>query len=130
MKRRTKITLRTKIYLTTVGLLALTGVLYGSASFFTPANGPVGVAASQTELFSSDYCIFPQNPSHRNIETLACDGTFSALTSIPSFVGDTCEEMYMAIAPSQSANAGFTPRDVFVTNGVFIYRFTPPSLIP
>ena len=35
--------------------------------------------------------------------------------------------MYMAMAPSQSANAGFTPRDVFVTNGPLIYRFTPPN---
>ena len=30
MKKRTKITLRTKIYLAIVGLLALTGVLYAS----------------------------------------------------------------------------------------------------
>ena len=30
MKKRTKITLRTKIYLTIVGLLALTGVLYAA----------------------------------------------------------------------------------------------------
>ena len=92
-----------------------------------PANGPVGVAATRTELFASDFCIGLLNPNHRNIETVACDGTFSVLTSIPSFVGDTCEEMYMAIAPIQSANAGFTPRDVFVTNGIFIYRFTPPN---
>jgi hypothetical protein len=35
--------------------------------------------------------------------------------------------MYMAIAPVQSANAGFTPRDVFITNGLLIYRFTPPN---
>ena len=30
MKKRTKITLRTKIYLTIVGLLALTGVFYAA----------------------------------------------------------------------------------------------------
>ena len=132
MKKRTKITLRTKIYLTTVALLAFTGVIYGSASFFSPVlgplnQGPVGVAASQTDLFASDFCIGLLNPSHRNIEKVNCDATFSAVTSIPSFVGDTCEEMYIAMAPIQSANAGFTPRDVFITNGIFIYRFTPPN---
>ena len=52
MKKRTKITLRTKIYLTIVALLALTGVIYAaSPSFFSPVlgplnQGPVGVAAS------------------------------------------------------------------------------------
>ena len=50
MKKRTKITLRTKIYLTIVALLALTGVIYAaSPSFFSPVlgplTGPVGVAA-------------------------------------------------------------------------------------
>ena len=41
MKKRTKITLRTKIYLTIVGLLALTGVLYASnpSVFVMPGNG-------------------------------------------------------------------------------------------
>ena len=34
MKKRTKITLRTKIYLTIVGLLALTGVLYAATPIF------------------------------------------------------------------------------------------------
>ena len=34
MKKRTKITLRTKIYLTIVGLLALTGVLYAANPIF------------------------------------------------------------------------------------------------
>ena len=127
MKRKTTITL------TIAGLLGLAGVLYG-ATFFSPVvgpfgQGPVGVAASRTELFATDFCIGLLNPDHRNIQTVNCDGTFSVLTSIPSFVGSTCEEMYMAIAPSQSANAvpPFTPRDVFITNGLLIYRFTPPN---
>ena len=51
------------------------------------------------------------------------------MTSVPSVFGDTCEEMYMAVAPSTSGppNNTFTPRDVFITNGVLIYRFTPPT---
>ena len=106
MKKRSKFTLRTKIYLTTVGLLALTGVIYGSASFFSPDlgplnQGPVGVAASRTELFASDFCIGLLNPNHRNIANVNCDGTFSMLTSIPSFVGDTCEEItWLSLHPS------------------------------
>jgi len=48
MKKRTKITLRTKIYLTIVALLALTGVFYASNP--TPFSGgvpfPTGVAAA------------------------------------------------------------------------------------
>ena len=50
------------------------------------------------------------------------------MTSIPSFVGDTCEEMYIGYGSNPSLpNAGFTPRDVFITNGMLIYRFTPPN---
>ena len=36
-------------------------------------------------------------------------------------------EKYLAIAPAQSAAAGFTPRDVFLTYGPFIFRATPPG---
>ena len=48
MKKRTKISLRTKIYLTIVGLLALTGVLYAANPSFFAAVVPqaTGVAAS------------------------------------------------------------------------------------
>ena len=56
MKKRTKITLRTKIYLTIVGLLALTGVLYASNPTVYSSLGhgvplPTGVAAAP-DLFS------------------------------------------------------------------------------
>ena len=44
MKKRTKITLRTKIYLTIVGLLALTGVFY-AANPSQRATVPKSVAA-------------------------------------------------------------------------------------
>ena len=58
MKKRTKITLRTKIYLTIVALLALTGVFYASNP--TPFSGqvpfPTGVAAARDLLLVSEFC--------------------------------------------------------------------------
>ena len=116
MKKRTKITLRTKIYLTIVALLALTGVFYAAnPTFFTSVPFPTGVAASRTNLLVSEYCT-------DNIDTVACDGTVSLFATIPGF--GSCREKYMAIAPSQSAAAGFTPRDVFVTEGPQIFKIT------
>ena len=58
MKRKTTITL------TIAGLLGLAGVLYGAGtySFFSldidpnGISGPIGVAASTTDLYSTDYC--------------------------------------------------------------------------
>src|SRR6266496_5216875 len=123
MKRKTTITL------TIAGLLGVAGALY-SASFFSldldpqGASGPLGVAASQTDLYASDYCTATGVP-FRNIKKIDCDGVATVVTAIPTIPG--CEEMYMAIAPSVSAIAGFTPRDVFITNGILIYRFTPPT---
>ena len=44
------------------------------------------------------------------------------LATIP--LGDSpCIEKYLRIAPVQSAAAGFTPKDVFITEGQFIYRY-------
>ena len=34
-----------------------------------------------------------------------------------------CIEKYLRIAPVQSAAAGFTPKDVFITEGQFIYKY-------
>ena len=34
-----------------------------------------------------------------------------------------CTEKYLRIAPVQSAAAGFTPRDVFITEGQYIYKY-------
>src|SRR5947208_1382370 len=114
MKKRTKITLRTKIYLTIVLLLALTGVFYASnPTFFTFVPFATGVAASQTNLLVSEYCT-------DNIDTVACDGTVSLFATIPGF--GSCREKYMAIAPSQSAAAGFTPRDVFVNPRSMVFK--------
>ena len=114
MKKRTKITLRTKIYLTIVALLALTGVFYAAnPTFFTNVPFATGVAASQTELLVSEYCT-------ENIDTVACDGTVSLFAQTPGF--GSCREKYLTIAPSQSAAAGFTPRDVFVTEGATVFK--------
>src|SRR6266478_8678614 len=117
MKKRTKISLRTKIYLTIVALLSLTGVLYASNpstfSFF-PSMFPTGVAAAPDLLLVSEYC-------SENIDTVACDGTHTLFATMPGF--GSCQEKYLTIAPAQSAMAAvpFTPRDVFVT------EFTVPE---
>ena len=52
-----------------------------------------------------------------------CMGNFSTLGMIP-FGIRPCMERYMAIAPAQSANAGFTPRDLFIAEGENIYKFS------
>jgi hypothetical protein len=115
MKKRTKITLRTKIYLTIVALLALGGVLY-AANPFPFAAGipfPTGVAASPDLLLVSEYC-------SENIDSVACDGTHTLFAQTPGF--GSCREKYIAIAPSQSAAAGFTPRDVFAVEGALVFK--------
>src|SRR5438093_3310547 len=109
-----KIPLRTKIYLTIVLLLSLTGVFYAAnPTFFTNVPFPTGVAASRDLLLVSEYCT-------ENIDKVACDGTVSLFAMTPGF--GSCREKYMAIAPSQSANAGFTPRDALVTEGALVYK--------
>src|SRR6266496_6845342 len=123
MKKRTKITLRTKIYLTIVALLALTGVFYAQfppahPTVFTlvpPIPFPTSVAAAPDLLLVSEYC-------SENIDKVACDGTHTLFATLPGF--GSCREKYMTIAPSMSANAGFTPRDVFVTEGSNVYKIT------
>ena len=115
MKKRTKITLRTKIYLTIVGLLTITGILYASNP--TPfSNGvpfPTGVAASPDLLLVSEFC-------SDNIDSIDCNGNASLFATIPGF--GSCREKYMATVPSQSAAAGFTPRDVFAVQGPQIFK--------
>ena len=117
MKKRTKITLRTKIYLTIVALLALTGVFYASNP--TPFSGgvpfPTGVAAAPDLLLVSEFC-------SENIDKIDCNGNASLFATLPG--NGSCLEKYMTIAPAQSANSvpPFTPRDVFVTEGPNIYK--------
>jgi hypothetical protein len=125
MKKRTKITLRTKIYSTIVGgLLALAGIVYASnpAPFstgnpvfpgFPSAFFPTGVAASPDLLLVTPFCT-------EQAISLACDGTASVYATFPGF--GSCREKYMAVAPGQSSGAGFTPRDVFATEGALVFK--------
>ena len=117
MKKRTKITLRTKIYLTIVGLLALTGIIYAANPVtFSTFSQLTGVAATKSELFATGFA--SPNP---DVYTLDCMGIPTVYQIAPG------GEKYMAIAPVQSAAAGFTPRDVFLTFGPSIFRATPPG---
>src|SRR5512138_1734591 len=118
-----KITLRTKITVTIAGFVALAGVLYAIPTSFAPVNpvfdpsggnGPIGVAAAGTDLLMTEY-------STQNIDTISCDGNVSLLATIPPGPLASCER-YIAIAPAQSVNAGFTPRDIFVTQGTEVYK--------
>jgi hypothetical protein len=129
---KTKITLRTKIALTIVGLLAMAGVFYAAnPTLFAPVvgpggTGPVGVAAAPDLLLVTPYC-------NNEIDTFDCSGNVSVLATIPG--SGECAEKYLAIAPYQSANAGFTPRDIFVTHGTEVYKVsgglvTPFAAIP
>ena len=61
----------------------------------------------------SEYC-------SENIDKVDCDGNVSLFATLPGF--GSCREKYMAIAPSQSAAAGFTPRDVFTTEGALVFK--------
>src|SRR6266536_5152824 len=99
MKKRTKITLRTKIYLTLVALLALTGVFYASnpSPFTGQVPFPTGVAAAPDLLLVSEYC-------SENIATVDCNGTASVFATMPGF--GSCREKYITIAPLQSEAAG------------------------
>ena len=116
MKKRTKISLRTKIYLTIAGLLALTGALYAATPiFFNAFPQATGVAVSPSNMYATGWC-------DNNLYGLDCLGNRSVLASIP--LGDSpCIEKYLAIAPRQSVAAGFTPRDVFITEGQYIYKY-------
>ncbi|MGC2352450.1 MAG: hypothetical protein WA496_03545, partial [Candidatus Udaeobacter sp.] len=114
---KTKITLRTKITLTLVGSLALTGIFYAaSPSPFATVPGPVGVAGTGTDLLASEYC-------SQNIDSIDCFGNLSVFATIPGPVG-SCTEKYIAIAPAQSKDAvpAWTPRDIFVTQGTEVYK--------
>ena len=110
-----KIPLRTKIALTIAGLLALTRIFYAaSPTQFGSVPEPIGVATAPSQLIVSEYC-------SQNLDTIDCLGNVSLLATIPGPVGP-CGEKYMTIAPSQSALAGFTPCDVFVTQGTAVYK--------
>ena len=87
MKKRTKITLRTKIYLTIVGLLALTGVFYAAnpSPFVTSGHGvfqPIGMAADKTNgghLYVSQY-------EDNDIQVVDCNGNGTLFGTLPGTV--------------------------------------------
>jgi len=106
---------RTKVTFTIAGLLALTGIFYAaSPTQFGSVPEPIGVAAAPSQLIVSEYC-------SQNLDKIDCLGNVSVLATIPGPIGP-CLERYITIAPSQSALAGFTPRDVFVTQGTAVYK--------
>ncbi len=117
---KTKITLRTKITLTTAGLIAMAGIFYAaSPTQFGSATGPIGVAASKSDLIVTEY-------STQNLDTINCSGKVSLLATIPGPLGQSLER-YVTIAPAQAANAGFTPRDIFVTQGADVFKVSNGS---
>jgi len=112
MKKRTKITLRTKIYLTIVGLLALTAAVYatGHPVFFAQLNEATGVAISPNNLYATGWC-------GQNLYSVDCLGTSSVVGTIP-LRNQPCTEKYLAIAPRQSTAAGFHATDLFIAGRV------------
>src|SRR3954465_1869518 len=100
MKKRTKISLRTQIYVAIVGLLAVTGALYAATPFpFSAAVPfPTGVAAGPDMLLVSEYC-------SEKIDKVDCNGNATLFATFPGF--GSCREKYLTIAPLQSAAAGF-----------------------
>jgi hypothetical protein len=108
--------IKTKLYLSLVALLAFTGgIKAANPTPFASIGGVVGVAAVPQLLFASSYC-------NNNFYVVDCNRNVSLLGQIPGTVG-SCVEKYMAVAPIQSAAAGFTPRDIFVTNGDQVYKY-------
>ena len=92
MKKRTKITLRTKIYLTIVALLALTGVFYAATPiFFTTFNQPVGLFGTQFEMFGTEF-------NTQNFNSIDCLGNVTTVAQIPDNVSNLAIEKYIAIA--------------------------------
>jgi hypothetical protein len=123
MKKMTKITLRTKITLTIVGLLMLTGVLYAAnpSLFVMPGHGvfqPIGMAADPTHLYVTQY-------QDNQIRLVDCNGNGTLFGTLPG--NNPLVEKYTALAPVESATALFTPGDLFVTLREQIFRATPPN---
>src|SRR6266478_2164760 len=116
---------RTTISLTIAALLSLSGMVYAANhvlfSFIvgTFSAGPIGVAGSPDTLLATQFC----DPQLLSID---CLGIPTPLTTIPGFPSGQCLERYMAVAPAVSVNAGFAPRDIFITQGNQIFKFTPP----
>ena len=123
---------KTTISLTVAALLSLSGMVYAANhvlfSFITGtfSAGPIGVAGSADTLLATQYC----DPQILSIDCIT--GLTSPIATVPGFPSGQCLERYMAVAPAVSANAGFAPRDIFVTQGNQIFKFSPPAgpLVP
>src|SRR6266576_1406738 len=118
---------KTTISLTIAALLSLSGMVYAANHVFfsfivgTFSAGPIGVAGSPDTLFATQFC----DPQLLSIDCVT--GLPSPIATIPGFPSGQCMERYMIVAPLVSATAGFTPRDVFVTQGNDIFKFTQPA---
>ena len=73
--------------------------------------------------------MFATQQCTQNLSTIDCNGIVSTVATIP---GSGCLRMerYLAIAPIQSAAAGFTPRDIFITQGHDIFKFSGGIITP
>ncbi len=117
---------KTTISLTIAALLSLSGMVYAANHVFfsflvgTFSAGPIGVAGSPDGLFVTQFC----DPE---LLSLNCSGIPTPITTIPGFPSGQCLERYMAVAPTVSAIAGFAPRDIFITQGNQIFKFTQPA---
>src|ERR1051325_256782 len=90
--------------------------------------GPLGVAAAPADLIATEYCSFT---GFTNVDKVDCFGGFATIGTVLTPGGGGCQELYMTIAPNQSANAGFSPRDYFITAGPKLYQLrlpNPPTL--
>jgi hypothetical protein len=117
---------KTTISLTIAALLSLSGMVYAATHTFfsfivgSQSAGPISVAASIDSLFATQFC----DPE---LLSISCTGIPTPITTIPGFPSGQCLERYMAVSPAVSANAGFAPRDVYITQGNQIFQFRPPA---
>jgi hypothetical protein len=87
----------------------------------TFSAGPIGVAGSPDTLFVTQFC----DPQLLSLDCVT--GFPTPIATVPGFPSGQCLERYMAVAPLASAPAGFTPRDIFITQGNDIFKFTQPA---
>src|SRR5262249_5200416 len=87
--------------------------------FFAPFPQATGIAVSTDHMYATGWC-------NQNFTGFDCLGNPTVLGVIPA--GDNpCIEKYIEIAPRQAVMAGFTVKDVFITEGQNIYKFTYPA---
>ena len=127
MKKRTKIILRTKIYLTIVAVLALTGVFTPPIQVpLSPAvasTGPVGLAAGRGHVFVSTDC-------SQNIYKVDCMGNVSLFGTIPADPLPGARGKIPGYRSNISPKRPGSPRATFSSHkAMTIYRVTPDGTI-